>query len=131
VVEDEVLAHRLGLVNACRVVGCEMHDGLEARLVEECLMMVYLSGRRCRQSVDLSGSVLSMKKLKEDGSPTKFGSHPFLHHSLACACRACCRSSPVYVAPRVASRWRGCRCGRSLLVALDAALVVHQRGGSW
>ena len=30
VVEDEVLAHRLALVNACRVAGCEMHDGLDA-----------------------------------------------------------------------------------------------------
>ena len=29
-----------------------------------------------------------------------------------------------------ADRWRGCRCVRSLLVALDAKLVVHQRGGS-
>ena len=129
--EDEGLAHRLALVNACHVVGCGMHDGLDARLVEECLMTVYLSRRRSRRSVDLSGSVLSMKKLKEDGSPTRRGSRPFLHRSLACERRACCRSSPLYVARRVASRWRGCRCGRSLLVALDVTLVVHQRGGSW
>ena len=58
--EDEGLAHRRALVNACCVAGCEMHDGLDARLVEECSMMVYLSRRRNRQSVDLSGSVLSM-----------------------------------------------------------------------
>ena len=64
---DEVLAHRLALVNACRVAGCEIHDGLDARLVEECTMTVYLSRRRCRRSVDLSGSVLSRKKLKEVG----------------------------------------------------------------
>ena len=59
-IEDEELVHRLALVNACRVAGCEMHDGLDARLVEECLMTVYLSRRRSHQSVDLSGSVLSM-----------------------------------------------------------------------
>ena len=44
--EDEGLAHRLALVNACHVVGCEMHDGLDARLVEECSMTMYLSRRR-------------------------------------------------------------------------------------
>ena len=43
VVEDEVLARRLALVNACSVEDCEMHDGLDARLVEECLMSEYLS----------------------------------------------------------------------------------------
>ena len=59
--EDEGLAHRLALVNACRVAGCEMHDGLDARLVEECSMTVYLSRRRCHWSVDSSGSVLRMK----------------------------------------------------------------------
>ena len=59
-IEDEGLAHRLALVNACHVAGCEMHDGLDARLVEECSMTVYLSRRRSRRSVDLSGSVLSM-----------------------------------------------------------------------
>ena len=59
-IENEVLAHRLALVNACRVAGYEMHDGLDARLVEECLMTVYLSRRRSRRSVDLSGSILSM-----------------------------------------------------------------------
>ena len=58
-IEDEGLAHRLALVNACRVAGCEMHDGLDARLVEECSMTVYLSRRRSRRSVDLSGSILS------------------------------------------------------------------------
>ena len=62
VVEDKVLARRLALVNACRVEDCEMHDGLDARLGEECLMSVYLSRRRCRRSVNLSGFVLSMKK---------------------------------------------------------------------
>ena len=59
-IEDEGLAHRISLVNACHVAGCEMHDGLDARLVEECLMTVYLSQRRSRRSVDLCGSVLSM-----------------------------------------------------------------------
>ena len=58
--EDEGLAHRLALVNACHVVGCEMQDGLDGRLIEECSMTVYLSQRRSRLSVDLSGSVLSM-----------------------------------------------------------------------
>ena len=57
VVEDELLARRLALVNACRVAGCEMHDGLDARLVEECAMTVYLSWRRSRRSVNFSGSV--------------------------------------------------------------------------
>ena len=33
----------------------------------------------------------------------------------------------MFVARRVASRWRDCRCGRSLLVVLDAKLVVHQK----
>ena len=61
-IEDEGLAHRLALVNACRVVVSEMHDGLDARLVEEWSKTVYLSRRRCHRSVDLSGSVLSMKK---------------------------------------------------------------------
>ena len=84
VVEDEVLARRLALVNGCRVEDCEMQDGLDAWLDEECLMSGYLSRRGCRRSVDLSGSVLSMKKLKVDGSPTRCGSHPFLHCSLAC-----------------------------------------------
>ena len=60
-IEDAELAHRFALGNACPVAGCEMHDGLDARLVEECSMMVYLSRRRSRRSVDLSGSVLSMK----------------------------------------------------------------------
>ena len=58
--EDEGLVHRLALVNACRVAGCEMHDGLDARLVEECSMTVYLSRRRSRRSVDLSCSVFCM-----------------------------------------------------------------------
>ena len=62
VVDDEVLARRLALSNDCRVDDCEMHDGLDARLIEECSMSVYLSRRRCRWSIDLSGSVLSMKK---------------------------------------------------------------------
>ena len=62
VVEDEVLAHRLALVNACHVADCEMHDGLDARLVEECSMTVYLCQRRSRRSGDLSGSVLSVRK---------------------------------------------------------------------
>ena len=62
VVEDEVLARRVALVNACRVEDCEMHDSLDTWLVEECSMTVYLSQRRSRRSVDLSGSVLSMKK---------------------------------------------------------------------
>ena len=61
-IDDEELAHRLALVNACRVEDCEMHDGLDARLVEECSMTVYLSRRRSRWSVDLSGSVLSRMK---------------------------------------------------------------------
>ena len=60
VVEDEVLARRLALMNACHVEDFEMHDGLDAWLVEECLMSVYLSRRRSRWSVDLCGSVLSM-----------------------------------------------------------------------
>ena len=59
-IEDEGLAHRLALVNSWRGAGCKMHDGLDARLVEECLMTVYLSQRRSRRSVDLCGSVLSM-----------------------------------------------------------------------
>ena len=63
VVEDEVLAHRLALVNACRVEDCGMHDGLDAWLVEECSMSVYLSRRRCHRSVDLSGSVFTRTKL--------------------------------------------------------------------
>ena len=61
VVEDEVLARRLVLVNACHVADCEMNDGLDAWLIEECLMSVYLSRRRCRRSVDLSSSVLWMR----------------------------------------------------------------------
>ena len=65
VVEDEVLAYRLALVNACHVAGCQMPDGLDARLVEEWSMTVYLCRRRCRRSVDLSGFVLSMKKWKK------------------------------------------------------------------
>ena len=60
-IEDEELVHRLALVNACRVAGCEMHDGLDARLVEECSMTVYLCRRRSRRSGDLSGSVLSVR----------------------------------------------------------------------
>ena len=68
VVEDEVLARRLALVNACHVAGSEMLAGLDAQLDEECSMTVYLSQRRCRQSVDLSGSVLRMKKWKDVGS---------------------------------------------------------------
>ena len=39
-IEDEGLAHRLALVNACREAGCEMHDGLDARLGVECLIGV-------------------------------------------------------------------------------------------
>ena len=66
-IEDEGIAHRLALVNACHVAGCEMHDGIDARLVEECSMTVYLSQRRCRQSVDLSGSVLRRTKWKKRG----------------------------------------------------------------
>ena len=62
VVEDELLARQLALVNACHVADCEMHDGLDARLVEKYSMTVYLSRRRSRRSVDLSGSVLSMAK---------------------------------------------------------------------
>ena len=84
VVEYEVLARRLALVNACYVEDCEMHDGLDARHDEECSMSKYVCQRRCRRSVDLSGPVLSMKKLKEDGSPTRRGSRPFLHRSLSC-----------------------------------------------
>ena len=113
VVEDEVLAHRLALVNACRVAGCEMHDGLDARLVEECSMIVYLSRRRCRRSVDSSGSILRMKKWKDACSSSRRGSRPFLHHSLAFERRICCRSSP------------------SLLVALGAMPFELQIGGSW
>ena len=60
--EDEGLAHRLALVNACCVADCEMHDGLDARLVEEWSMTVYLSRRRCHRGVDSSGSVLSRTK---------------------------------------------------------------------
>ena len=67
-IEDGGFARRLVLVNACHVAGFEMHDGLDARLVEECLMTVYLSWRRCRRSVDSSGSVLRMKKWKDTGS---------------------------------------------------------------
>ena len=66
-IEDEGLAHRLALVNACHVVRCEMHDGLDARLDVECSMSVYLSRRRCRRSVDLSGSVLMRTKWKKSG----------------------------------------------------------------
>ena len=61
-VDDEGLAHQLALADDFRVEDCGMHDGLDARLVEECSMTVYLSWRRSRRSVDLSGSVLSMKK---------------------------------------------------------------------
>ena len=49
------------------VVDLEMHDGLDARLVEVWSMTMYLSRRRCRRSVDLNGSVLSRKKLKDAG----------------------------------------------------------------
>ena len=66
-IEDEELAHRLALVNASHVAGREMHDGLDARLIEEWSMTVYLSRIRYRRSVDLSGFVLSRKKLKEAG----------------------------------------------------------------
>ena len=113
VVEDEGLAHRLALVNACHVAGSEMHAGLDVQLIKECSMTVYLSRRRCRRSVGLSGSVLRMKKWNDAGSSSRRGSRPFLHHSLACESRTCYRSSLLYVARRVASRWRGCRCGRS------------------
>ena len=61
-IEDEELLHQLALGDSCRVAGCEMHDGLDARLVEECSMTVYLSRRRSRRSGDLSGSVLSVRK---------------------------------------------------------------------
>ena len=67
-IEDEGFAHRLALVNACHVAGSEMLAGLDAQLDEECSMTVYLSRRRCRRSVDLSGSVLRMKKWKDVGS---------------------------------------------------------------
>ena len=67
--------------------------------------------------MDLNVSVLNRKN---GGSPTRHGSHPFLHRSLVCERRACCRSSLLFIARRVVSRWRNCRCGRSLLVALDA-----------
>ena len=67
-IEDEGFAHRLVLVNACHVVGSEMHAGLDAQVDEECSMTVYLSRRRCRWSVDLSSSVLRMKKWKDAGS---------------------------------------------------------------
>ena len=67
-IEDEGFARRLVLVNACHVAGSEMHAGLDAQLVEECLMTVYLSRRRCSRSVNLSGSVLRMKKWKDAGS---------------------------------------------------------------
>ena len=60
-IEDEELVHQLALGNSCRVAGCEMHDGLDVRLVEECSMTVYLCRRRSRRSGDLSGSVLSMR----------------------------------------------------------------------
>ena len=66
-IEDEGLAHRLALVNACLVVGSEMHDGLDARLVKEWSMTVYLSRRRSRRSVDLSGSFLMRTKWKKSG----------------------------------------------------------------
>ena len=59
-IEEEGFTRRLVLVNACHVEGCEMHDGLDAWLVEECLLTVYLSQRRSRRSADLRGSVLSM-----------------------------------------------------------------------
>ena len=68
VIEDEGFAHRLALVNSFHVAGSEMHAGLDALLDEECSMTVYLSRRRCRRSVDLSGSVLRMKKWKDGGS---------------------------------------------------------------
>ena len=61
-IEDEGFAHRLALVNACHVAGSELLAGLDAQLVEECSKTVYLSRRRCRRRVDLSGSVLSMMK---------------------------------------------------------------------
>ena len=60
-IEDEELVHQLALVNSCLEAGCKMHDGLDARLVEECSMTVYLCRRRSRRSGDLSGSVLSMR----------------------------------------------------------------------
>ena len=67
-IEGDGFAHRLVLVNVCHVAGSEMHVGLDAQLDEECSMMVYLSQRRCRRSVDSSGSALRMKKWKDAGS---------------------------------------------------------------
>ena len=130
-VDDDVLARRIALVDDCRVEDCEMLAGLDAWLDVECSMSVYLSRRGCRRSVNSSGSVLSRKKWKNGGSPIRHGSHPFLHCSLVCEHRACCRSSLLFVVQRVASWWRDCRCGRSLLVVLGAKLFVHRTGGSW
>ena len=67
-IEDEGFSHPLVLVNACHVAGSEMLAGLDTQLDEECSMTVYLSRRRCRQSADLSGSVLRMKMWKDGGS---------------------------------------------------------------
>ena len=126
-----MLARRIALVDDCRVEDCELLDGLGARLGVECLMSVYLNRRGCRRSDDSSSSVLSRNKWKNGDSPIRHGSRPFLNRSLVCERRACCQSSLLFVARRVASRWRDCRCGRSLLLVLDAKLVVHRIGGSW
>ena len=57
-----MLARRIALVDDRRVEDCELLDGLGAQLDIECSMSVYLSPRRCRRSVDSSGSVLSRTK---------------------------------------------------------------------
>ena len=76
-----------GVVDAresrCRVEDCGCLDDLGTRHDEEYSTLVYLSRRWCSRSVDLSGSVLKMKKWKDAGSSLRCGSHPFLHHSLA------------------------------------------------
>jgi hypothetical protein len=123
-----VLARQVVLVYDCRVEDCDLLDSLGARHDEECSMSEYLSRRWYRRSVDSSGSVLTWKK---NVGSTRHESRPFLHHCLVCVRRACGRSSLLYVARKVASRWRDGRCGRSMLVVLDAKLVVRQRGGSW
>ena len=67
VVRGDVDARRLVHVDACHVAGSGMHAGLDVQLDEECSMMVYLCRRRCRRSVDLSGSVLMRTKWKKSG----------------------------------------------------------------
>ena len=49
--DGDVLARRIALADDCSVEDCELLDSLDMRLDVECLMLVYLSRRRCRWSV--------------------------------------------------------------------------------